>query len=403
MKLSLAANYDFDLVPRLRPYPVTDVYGKFAADWAGGGRPSYMGTPLTRRDLADYVSLLRRHGIGFMYLLNASCLGNAEWSRRWQKKLVRMLDWLANLGVAGVTVSTPYLLERIKAGFPQFHVRVGIYAQIDTPRRARYWQGLGADSLTIESFSINRDLAALKAIRAAVDCELHLIANHPCLPNCPSQPYHQNGFSHSSNRSNRLFIDYCFLQCTQRRLEDPSNLIKACWIRPEDTAFYEDMGYSHFKLLERGIPSAELLRRVEAYSRRSSGEDLARLIMPYGFKTEPKKQRFWFLRNFLRPGQVNPLRMKPFYRLIKGLGMLCATDHPVFRIDPDRIPADFIRRFEQGPCSVLDCSTCQYCEQIAAKAVLVDESARREHLQRIRQAREMLVSGRLWSAEAASQ
>jgi hypothetical protein len=403
MKLSLAANYDLDLVPRLQPYPVADVYGKFASDWAGGGRPSYMGTPLTRKDLADYVAALRKQGIGFMYLLNASCLGNHEWSRAWQKRLMRMLDWLANLGVTGVTVSTPYLLERVKAAFPQFHVRVGVYAQIDTPRRARYWQELGADSLTLESFSINRDFASLRAIREAVDCELHLIANHPCLPNCAIQPYHQNGFAHSSNGSHRLFIDYCFLQCTQRRLEDPSSLIKACWIRPEDTAFYEGMGYTHFKLLERGIPSPELLGRVEAYSSRSSGEDLARLIMPYGFKTEPRKQRFWFLRNFLRPAQVNPFRLKPLYTLTRGQGMLCATDHPLFRIDPGQIPDDFIRKFEQGPCSLKDCSTCRYCEQIAEKAVLVDESARREHLQQVRQTREMLVSGRLWSAEAAGQ
>ena len=81
MKLSLAAKYDFDLVPKLRPYPVADAYGKFAADLAGGGRPSYMGTALTKKDLADYI--------------------------------------------------------------------------------------------TLESFSIHRDFATLRAIRAAVDCELH--------------------------------------------------------------------------------------------------------------------------------------------------------------------------------------------------------------------------------------
>jgi len=66
----------------------------------------------------------------------------------------------------------------------------------------------------------------------------------------------------------RFFIDYCFMRCSRVRLTDPSQFIKSAWIRPEDLAVYEAMGYTSFKLLERGIPSAELLRRVKAYSER---------------------------------------------------------------------------------------------------------------------------------------
>ena len=34
----------------------------------------------------------------------------------------------------------------MKSRFPQFFVKVGIYAQVDTPERARFWQELGADA-----------------------------------------------------------------------------------------------------------------------------------------------------------------------------------------------------------------------------------------------------------------
>jgi collagenase-like PrtC family protease len=396
MKLSVAANYDPDLAVTLSGFAVAEVYGKFPADFVGGGRPSYMGTPLGWKELADYVALLDKHGIAFNYLLNSSCLGNREWGRRWQRKLMRLLDRLGAMGIRRLTVATPYLLERIKATFPQFYVKVGIYAQIDTPRRARFWRDLGADALTLESFSINRDFETLRAIREAVDGELQLIANHPCLPNCPMQPYHQNGFAHSSDGSRGLFIDYCFLHCTRKRLQDPSLLIKAGWIRPEDIGFYEQLGYEHFKLLERGIPSAELLRRVAAYSRRTSGEDLAELILPYGFTKAPRKQRFWLLRHFLRPGQVRPWRLGPYHALLKEQGMLFALDRNPFRIDSARIPGDFIAGFEQRRCSHLSCEDCRYCEDIAAQAVTVEPAFRDTQLVRLKQANESLVKGGLW-------
>jgi collagenase-like PrtC family protease len=397
MRLSIAANYDPDLAPQLAGLPVTEVYGKFVADAVGGGRPSYMGTPLTKRDLAAYVAALDKQDIAFNYLLNSSCLGNREWSRPWQKKLNKLLDSLGAMGIRRVTVSTPYLLESIKSRFPHFFVKVGVYAQIDTPRRARFWQDLGADALTLESFSINRDFDTLRAIREAVTCELHLIANHPCLPNCPMQPYHQNGFAHSSDGSRRLFIDYCFLNCTMKRLEDPSLLIKAGWIRPEDVAFYEQLGYDHFKLLERGMPSDELLKRVRAYSARQSGPNLAELILPYGFKQAPRKQRFWLLRHFFRPGQVNPWRLPPLHAMLQKQGMLFALPQSPFRIDSSAIPDDFVNGFEQRRCAQLSCESCGYCTHIAAQCVTLDAAWRQEQLNSLRQAKAQLADGRLWS------
>ena len=396
MKLSVAANYDLDLIPNLAALGVTEVYGKFPSDLVGGGRPSYMGTPLTKKELAAYVTSLAEQGIAFNYLLNSSCLGNREWSRPWQKKLVRFLGELASIGVGRLTVSTPYLLERIKASFPQFYVKAGIYAQIDTPRRARFWQDLGADALTLESFSINRDFKSLRAIRQAVSCELQLIANHPCLPNCAMQPYHQNGFAHSSNGSGGLFIDYCFLNCTLKRLEDPSTFIKAGWIRPEDIGFYERLGYEHFKLLERGIPSVELLKRAAAYAQGRSTENLAELILPYGFKQAPRKQRFWLVRHFLKPRQVNPLKLPPLHSMLERQGMLFAAGSSPFHIDSSRIPDDFIHGFEKRHCATLDCRQCGYCDRIAAAAVTIDPAFRDQQLGQIVGIKKELVTGGLW-------
>lgn len=396
MKLSLAANYDMDLAPRLKGYPVVEVYGQLPDDFVGGGRPRYMSTPLTKKALAEYVAHLRRHGIAFNYLLNAACHGNQEWSRRWQYRLMTFLDELAHMGIQTLTVATPFLLELIKKRRPHFTVKVGIYAQVDTPRRAKFWEELGADAINLESFSINRNFAMLAAIRHAVRCDLQLIANHVCLVNCAMQPYHQNGFAHSSNTPKRLFIDYCFLRCSLHRLRDPSSFIKAQWIRPEDVGAYEKLGYTNFKLLERGIPSDELLKRVKAYSARRYDGNLADLILSYGFSQAPRQPKFWAFRNFFKPLQANPLRMRRFLDLARHQGMLFPSAGQPVTIQSSEIPADFLDGFRTRDCAALACAECRYCEAIAARAVKIEPHYLKAALTRHADAEDAIVGGSLW-------
>jgi len=401
VKFSLAANYDPDLVPALAAYPVDEVYGKFPTDGVSGGRPRYLATPLSEADLRHYIRRLDQHGIDFNYLLNGACFGNHEWTRPWQKRVTSLLAKLGEWGVRRLTVSTPFLLELVKRRFPEFKVRVGIYAQVDTPRRARFWEDLGADAITLESYSINRNFPRLEAIRRSVRCDLQLIANHVCLPNCPMQTYHQNGFAHASDETATLFIDYCFLRCSRLRLTDPSRLIQAAWIRPEDIAAYESMGYTTFKLLERGIPSAELLRRVKAYSGRRFDGNLADLLLSFGFKEPIRKESFWTLRHFLKPRQVNPLRLKPLLDLARLQGWSSPLPESPIRVDAGRIPENFLEGFRNRDCTSMDCQACGYCGGIAARAVSISPEYRAEALRKYAAIEGDMASGEFWSVRPA--
>ncbi|RPI02901.1 MAG: peptidase U32 [Ignavibacteriae bacterium] len=394
---SLAANYDPELIPALASYPVDEVYGKFPTDGISGGRPSYLATPLSEIDMRHYIRLLDRHGIAFNYLLNGACFGNHEWTRSWQKRVTALLNKLVELGVRRVTVSTPFLLELVKRRFPQFKVRIGIYAQVDTPRRARFWEELGADAIVLESFSINRNFSRLKAIRQAVRCDLELIANHVCLMNCPMQTYHQNGFAHASDDTSTLFIDYCFLRCSRLRLMDPSQFIKSAWIRPEDLAVYEAMGYTTFKLLERGIPSAELLRRIKAYSERRFDGNLVELLLSCGFKQPVRKKSRWSLRHFFKPRQVNPLRLKPLLDLARLQGWFSPLPEWPIRVDARLVPENFLDGFRDHDCASMDCKACGYCEQIAKQAVSIEPEYRTAVLKKYAEMENLMVRGELWS------
>lgn len=235
-----------------------------------------------------------------------------------------------------------------------------------------------------------------RRIREAVRCGLQLIANHPCLLNCPMQPYHQNGFAHSSDGGGGLYIDSCALACSQLRLREPVRFIQAGWIRPEDLAFYERMGFDSFKLLERNMPSAELLRRVRAYGERRFEGNLADLILPYGFAGTREGGRWWRLRYFFRPRQVRPARLRPLADLARMQGMMFPMPRRPIRIEAAKIPADFLSRIERGGCGLRDCESCGVCGPIAEEAVTIDETFRERVLTKYDEAQESILSGRFW-------
>ncbi|MFW6153602.1 MAG: hypothetical protein ACOC95_00110 [Planctomycetota bacterium] len=194
-----------------------------------------------------------------------------------------------------------------------------------------------------------------------------------------------------SDGSGGVFLDYCFLRCTQQRLARPALFIKAAWIRPEDLARYEAIGYESFKLLERGIPSEALARRVEAYGARRFEGNLAELLLSYGFKQPLRRRRLWAIRHFVRPGQVWPWKLLPMLETIRRQGMLHPTDEVPIVIDTTAIPPDFIEHVGDGDGDA-------YYEQVARDAVRVAPDYRREALAGVAAAARSLVFGELWHA-----
>jgi len=384
------------LIGSLKYECIEEFYGKLASDIVGGGRASYSSAGVSWGRLREYVAELKRHGIAFNYLLNSACLGNHEWDRRWQKKLNRLLGRLVQLGIARLTVSTPVLLKIVKKRFPQFHCKVGIYAQVDTAARARFWEDNGADEITLESFSINRNFERLRSVRRAVCCGLQLIVNHPCLSNCPLQYYHQNGFAHSSSAGRRLFIDYCVFRCAYERLKDPVQFIKSQWIRPSDIDAYEALGYDRFKLLERNMPSDRLRQRINAYIDKRFDGNLAALILPYGFATSRGPGWLGLMRYFFHPLQMPPWKLKPVYDLAKAQGMMFPTAAEPIVIDSRQLPRDFLASLQGRPCAAAECDQCGYCRDIAEHAVHIDPAYRRAVLERFEHLDTMIAQGDLW-------
>jgi hypothetical protein len=156
------------------------------------------------------------------------------------------------------------------------------------------------------------------------------------------------------------------------------------------------MGYTTFKLIERGMPSAELLKRVAAYSARRFDGNLAELLLPYCFEQSVRRSRFWMLRYFFKPFQLAPHKLLGLLDLVRSQGMLFPKQHSPVDIDASQIPSDFLDAFEHRDCAATDCTSCGYCETISRQAVRIEPEHRRTSLEKFHKVLDALKTGRVW-------
>jgi collagenase-like PrtC family protease len=381
VKFSVACNFDDALLEGLKPYPVYEIYGKLTSDFFGGGRPSFYLPEVDRHQFERYVRRTHEAGIQYNYLLNASAMGNQEYTREGRRQMDEMLDWLDSTGVDSVTVANLFFLRLIKRRHPRLKVRISSHRFTDNARKVRFWVENGADYIVVSEVNIHREFAVLKAMReAAGNVELQLIVNNWCRQDCAIAGNHAVSLSAASQTNSRGFpLDYCSLVCNDIRLKAPVNYIRANWIRPEDLPLYEELGYHNFKIVERNTPTAILLDRVKAYSARRYDGNLLDLVQNYAYPVEKfgKKGEDAFsikrmIKYFIKPTQVNLLKFSKVIDFGKTASVLYPLrgPNPVF-ID-NRALDGFMDRFQEKGCQDLDCEACRYCHEWAAKSVTID-------------------------------
>ena len=380
VRFSVACNFDPELVDRIRPWPVYEVFGKLTSDYFGGGRPSFYLPTVGKKELEDYVRRVHRDGIEFNYLLNASSMNNVEFTTRGQRELRVLLDWLSEAGVDTITVGNLFFLRLIKQRYPHFGVRVSSHRETDNPRKARFWEDNGADCIVVSETTIHREFEVLQAMREAVKVDLSLIVNNWCRQDCAIASNHAVLLSNASRNETQHFpLDYCSVYCNAYRVEEPVNYLRANWIRPEDVQRYVKLGYTNFKIVERNTPTDLLAMRVWAYARGRYDGNLLDLVQNYAYPRSTLKKRDEQLfsvrrmaKYFLKPSEVNLLRFTQVVEFGKALSMLYPRegDNPVY-VD-NRALDGFLDRFETLGCEAVDCEQCRYCHAWAEKSVSFD-------------------------------
>jgi collagenase-like PrtC family protease len=391
MKFSVATNWQQELLSSINRQSVEEIFGKLNHDFIGGGKPSFLLPFVNRRNASNHIRKAHSLGIEFNYLLNGVCLDNLEFTRKGQRQLRNLLDWLESINVDSLTVSIPYIFQIIRKRYPRFKLYVSTYAGVDSVQKALYWEDLGASKITLSQRTA-RNIPLLKKIRQNLRCRLQLIANIACLYDCPLLFYHRNILSHASqtnHRSGGFLIDYCILKCFYRKMSDPSELIRALWIRPEDIRYYEDIGIDSLKLLDRFRTTGSMAAVVKAYVGHRYDGDLKDLLFECG-------------RNNRRPGNFLEYArrllffFRPFYANIFKLRQLSGIFSSVPLSINNRKLDGFFEYFLKDDCGLKSCTECGYCQVAAKKAVTIDDKSQKEVLKRVKLVLDELISGKIF-------
>jgi collagenase-like PrtC family protease len=384
MDYSIATNWDIELLKRLEGTAVTSLYGQIWGDAVGGGRMALFIPKVDKEEAAAFIAAARTKGLGFNYLLNATCFDNAEFTREGYKKIIEHLEWVASTGADMVTVALPFLAKMVKERLPHLKVCVSSFARVQNLHMARFWEALGADKIILPE-NVARDFSTLQLIREGVGCELELIANHCCLYHCPFDLHHRNMVSHGSQDGHPcggFALDYCKLACQQTKLLKPEELIKSRWIRPEDVSAYEEIGIDCLKLVERFRGTESLIRIVEAYEQRSYAGNLAELLsLPQqGVYMAPN------LDIIQRPDLIDTDKMQEI------MAILGEPFTGNLSIDNTKLDG-FIDHFKKIDCYRADCTRCGYCRRVASQAIVIDEQWREAMIARLEKGLHSLING----------
>jgi collagenase-like PrtC family protease len=380
MKLLVPTNWDPDLIlPLSKLEADVQIYGVLPTSMIGSGGTGPDNIRMLANQVEEYIEQAHLAGLKFDYLLNAPSMGNMEWDEKTHRELLIHLNWIAGIGADSVTVTIPYLVELIKRQFPQLEVRVSTIAHVNSVARAKLFESLGADSITLD-INVNRSFGALRAIRNTVSCELTVLMNNLCLFQCPYEYYHHDGLGHASQNYNPLrgsYVDYCVLRCTLDRLRDVSQVIKCRWVRPEDIHVYEDLGIDMFKISSRAMPTEKILRAAKAYSSRHYQGNLYDIL-----NVVPPKAGF---AGSALPGEQG-----------NGIG-----SPPRYYIDNQALEG-FMNFFRKQDCSS-GCDHCGYCQRIADKAIQFDSDEVDGYVAALNETLDNLSSSRVFKVGVAAK
>ena len=353
-KFLVACNWDKELIKQLSKYSsdIKYIFGKSKADVFSGGRPMKEVHELEHRKKAeDYIKYAKTNNLEFNYLLNGTELIE-EFSKETTKKIHENLDWISGMGVKWVTVCNPRLAKIVNDNFSNLNINISIFAHIRTIRQIEFWQRLGAKSINLDR-ELVRNTKQLKLLTKNTDVDLILLANDPCLLNCPYELYHDSSMSKNSVTGEKYY-HYCSFTCMLEYISNPVEIIKSSFIRPEDINYYENIGIKNFKIVDRNRTTKFIVNAVNAYVNREYNGNLIDLMSIYS-SFDRKHEKIEQLSE-----ELNEETIDKFWKELPAIVDIKLNNKDV---------SDLFDKIKNTNCSTVNCDTCKICNKYENKII----------------------------------
>jgi collagenase-like PrtC family protease len=270
---------------------ITEIYLSGPQEYSASGRVM---DKLGMDNFLKTVKKIHSAGIRVNLVINPTCEGDEWYSPGILKKTLDYLKMLhREYDVEVVTIANPIYISEVRRYLPEIEICASVLGDVDSIQRAVIYANLGANIITPD-VSINRNLKLLQEIKKETRTKLRIMVNEGCLYKCPFRKFHFNHVSHQSKKSG---IELVFLPyCNQVIREDPSQILKSGWIRPEDTRKYTEIT-NFFKVVGRDLPNSKVIRAIKAYMEESWDGDLMDIVasslgsfaLKYGIYLDNKK------------------------------------------------------------------------------------------------------------------
>jgi len=354
MEIVLASNFDDRLVTETSDLPVSTFFGGFPIQLTGGGRPPQILPDIDRDRFRSHIELVHKHGRQFFATLNSNDLGLKEYGHGYVERFLQEVADLIDLGVDGLIIALPALIEAVRTEWPDVPITVSTFARIHSVTQAQYFLDLGARTIILEEE--NRDFRLIRGL-VRLGAEVEILVNQSCLPSCPFRAHHLNTSSLASQPDASCpAFEYPILECGLEYVRDPAKLISGIFVRPEDLEVYEEVGVHRFKVSGRNRSTDWLVRCARAYASRSYPGDLADILSLVQVK-----------------GPLSALRRaaedwgsEPAEELADAFAPLATLS-----IDNRAFPPGFLRHIARADCAHRTCEECGYCPAVAQQVLRV--------------------------------
>jgi collagenase-like PrtC family protease len=256
---------------------ITDtLFGNTTINPIGNARTTNRLQDLSMEQTQEFIEEAHKLGIRVAWTINVSCVGNTAEFVNWimsNKKWLR--NFFSELNPDILIIANPLVMLTLTEIGIDIPIEISTIANISEPNQIAYLISLGCN-ITRVCLPVHQNrniefLSSMGRFGKTHGIEMEVIANEFCfLDKCNCEGvFRRSCYDMNAHATEKGEVDNVFSfprkLCTEARLRDPVNWLRAKWILPQMMPQYEDLGIHHFKITGRTHPTAFLANILPHY------------------------------------------------------------------------------------------------------------------------------------------